>query len=81
MATFGGEVVSQFLVKTITGADTIHGGGHVYVKDGIKKKYTIPFGILNLKDFIKIDKAVPVSKGAWTVDGKSFGSTRFYDLY
>lgn len=67
--TYAGEVASQFLVKAITGADTIS-GGHVYVKDGIKKKYTIPRWDSNYEDFIQDRKAVPISKGSWTVDGK-----------
>ena len=32
--TYAGEVASQFIVKALTGADTIN-GGHVYAKDGI----------------------------------------------
>ena len=34
--TYAGEAAQQFILKAITGADTIN-GGHVYVKDGIKK--------------------------------------------
>ena len=67
--TYAGEVASQFLVKAITGADTIS-GGHVYVKDGIKKKYTIPRWDSNYEDFIQDRQATPISKGSWTVDGK-----------
>lgn len=39
--TYAGEAASGFLVRAITGADTIQ-GGHAYVRDGIRKKLTIP---------------------------------------
>jgi len=67
--TYAGEVASQFIVKAITGADTVN-GGHVYVKDGIKKKYTIPRWDANYEDLIQDRKATPISKGSMTVDGK-----------
>jgi hypothetical protein len=67
--TYAGEVASQFAIKAITGADSIN-GGHVYVKDGIKKKYTIPRWDANYDDFIQDRKATPTSHGSMTVDGK-----------
>lgn len=67
--TYAGEVASQFIVKAITGADTVS-GGHVYVKDGIKKKYTIPRWDANYEDLIQDRKATPTSKGSFDVDGK-----------
>jgi len=67
--TYAGEVASQFIVKALTGADTIM-GGHVYIKDNIKKKYTIPRWDANYEDFIQDRAATPVSKGSMTVDGK-----------
>jgi hypothetical protein len=66
--TYAGEVASQFLVKAITGADTIN-GGHAYIKDGIKKKFTIPRFNANYEDFIQDRQAMPQSKGSFTVDG------------
>jgi len=67
--TYAGEAASQFIVKALTGADTIN-GGHVYVKDGIKKKFTIPRWDANYEDFIQDRKATPVSKGSANVDGQ-----------
>lgn len=68
--TYAGEVASQFIVKAITGADTV-AGGHVYIKDGIKKKYTIPRWDANYEDLIQDRKATPVSKGSMSIDGKT----------
>lgn len=77
--TYAGEVASQFIVKAITGADTI-AGGHVYVKDGIKKKFTIPRWDANYEDFIQDRATTPTSKGAFTVDGKAL-DPQDYMLY
>lgn len=68
--TYAGEAASQFIVKAITGADTVN-GGHIYVKDGIKKKFTIPRWDANYEDFIQDRAATPTSKGSFTVDGKT----------
>ncbi len=67
--TYAGEAASQFIVKAITGADTIQ-GGNVYVKDGIKKKFTIPRWDATYTDFIQDRQATPVSKGSSTIDGQ-----------
>ena len=67
--TYAGEVASNFIVKAITGADTV-AMGHVYIKDGIKKKFTIPRWDANYEDFIQDRAATPTSKGSMTVDGK-----------
>lgn len=66
--TYAGEAASSFIVKAITGNETIQ-GGHVYVKDGIKKKFTIPRFDANYEDFIQDRAATPVSKGSFTIDG------------
>lgn len=66
--TYAGEVASQFIVKAITGADTV-AGGHVYVKDGIKKKYTIPRFDANYEDFIQDRMAMPQAKGDIAITG------------
>ena len=55
--TYAGEVASQFLVKAITGADTIS-GGHVYVKDGIKKNTQFHVGIPTMKILFQDRQAV-----------------------
>lgn len=65
--TYAGEVASQFLVKAITGADTIN-GGHVYVKDGIKKKFTIPKFDTNYEDLIQDRAATPTTKGSFDIN-------------
>lgn len=67
--TYAGEVAATFAVKAITGADTVQ-GGHCYVKDGIKKKFTIPRFDANYEDFIQDRAATPVTKGEFDVDGK-----------
>lgn len=67
--TYAGEAASQFIVKALTGADTINSGS-VYVKDGIKKKFTIPRWDANYEDFIQDRAATPVSKGSFVVDGQ-----------
>lgn len=67
--TYAGEAAAGFIVKAITGADTIQ-GGHVYVKDGIKKKFTIPRWDANYEDLIQDRQATPTSAGGFDVDGK-----------
>jgi hypothetical protein len=68
--TYSGEAASQFAVKAITGADTVN-GGHVYIKDGIKKKFTIPRWDADYTTMIQDRAATPTSKGTMTVDGQS----------
>ena len=68
--TYAGEAASSFIVKAITGNETIQ-GGHVYVRDGIKKSFTIPRWDADYEDFIQDRATTPVSKGTMTVDGKS----------
>lgn len=67
--TYAGEAASQFIVRAITGADTV-AGGHVYIKDGIKKKFTIPRFSADYEDFIQDYSPMPTTKGTMTVDGK-----------
>ena len=71
--TYAGEAASAFIVKAITTNDTVD-GGHIYVKDGIKNKFTIPRIDSNYEDFIQDRKATPTSadsKGEMTVTGKA----------
>lgn len=68
--TYAGEAASNFIVKAITSNDTVD-GGHVYVKDGIKKKFTIPRWDANYEDFIQDRQATPTSKGTMYVDGQA----------
>lgn len=67
--TYAGEAASQFIVKAITGNETVQ-GGHIYVKDGIKKKFTIPRFDADYEDLIQDRAATPTSKGDMTVTGK-----------
>lgn len=66
--TYAGEAASTFIVKAITGNETVQ-GGHVYVKDGIKKKFTIPRWDADYEDFVQDRMATPISKGTMNVDG------------
>ena len=68
--TYAGEVASQFIVKAITGNETVE-GGHIYVKDGIKKKFTIPRFDADYEDLIQDRAATPTSAGDLNVDGKA----------
>ena len=67
--TYSGEAASQFIVKAITGNETVQ-GGHIYVQDGIKKKFTIPRFDADYEDLIQDRAATPTSKGDMTVTGK-----------
>lgn len=67
--TYAGEAASTFIVKAITSNETVQ-GGHVYVKDGIKKKFTIPRWDADYEDFVQDRAATPTSKGTMTVDGQ-----------
>lgn len=67
--TYAGEAASQFIVKAITSNDTI-GGGNAYVKDGIKKKFTIPRWDSDYESLIQDRQATPTSKGTMTVTGQ-----------
>lgn len=65
--SYAGRAASQFIVPAITGADTVQ-GGHVYIKDGIKKKFTIPR--YQLGNIIQDRVPTPTtSLGTQTVDG------------
>lgn len=68
--TYAGEVASTMIVKAITANETVQ-GGHIYVKDGIKKKFTIPRFDANYEDLIQDRAATPTSAGNITVDGKA----------
>jgi len=68
--TYAGEAAAQFVMPAITGADTID-GGHAYVKDGIKKKFTIPRWNSDYTTLIQSRQATPVSSGIMTIDGQT----------
>lgn len=68
--TYAGEAAAQFVLPAITGADTI-GGGHAYLKDGIKKKFTIPRWSADYTQLIQTRKSTPTSTGSMIVDGQT----------
>ena len=68
--TYAGEAASSFIVKAITGNETVQ-GGHVYIKDGIKKAFTIPRWDASFEDFIQDRLPTPISKGVMNVDGQA----------
>lgn len=68
--TYAGEAAANFVVKAITGNETVQ-GGHVYVKDGVKKKFTIPRFDATYDDLIQDRQATPISKGDMRIDGKT----------
>jgi hypothetical protein len=68
--TYAGEAAGQFIVRAITGNDTVQ-GGHVYVKDGIKKKFTIPRWDADYEDLIQDRMATPISKGEQVVSSRT----------
>jgi hypothetical protein len=67
--TYAGEAAQQFIMPAITGADTID-GGNCYVKDGIKKKFTIPRWDSDYSTLIQARQATPTSQGTMTVSGQ-----------
>lgn len=67
--TYAGEAASDFIVKAITENIMVQ-GGHCYVQDGIKKKFTITRWDADYEDFIQDMAATPVSKGTQTITGQ-----------
>ena len=67
--TYAGEAASDFIVKAIT-ENTMVQGGHCYVQDGIKKKFTITRWDADYEDFIQDMAATPVSKGTQNITGQ-----------
>lgn len=68
--TYAGEAAGQFIVRAITGNETVQ-GGHVYVKDGIKKKFTIPRWDADYEDLIQDRMATPISKGEQVISSRT----------
>jgi len=63
--TYAGDVASTFIRQAIVGSELI-AGGHVYVKDGIKKKFTIPR--ISVDDMVQDYAVKPSSSGLTTID-------------
>jgi hypothetical protein len=76
--SYAGEVASNFIVKSVVGNEIV-AGGHAYVKDGIKKTFTIPrFTVGNV---IQDRVATPVSpQGSAVVDARTL-TPEDYMLY
>lgn len=66
--SYAGEAASSFIVKSVVGNEIVQ-GGHAYVKDGIKKEFTIPR--FTVENVIQDRQATPVSpQGSSKVDGR-----------
>ena len=68
--TYAGEAASQFIVKAIT-SNTMVQDGHIYVRDGIKYKFTIPRWDAVYTDLIQDRQATPTAQGNMTVTGQT----------
>lgn len=67
--TYAGEAAAQFAVKAVVGNEIVQ-GGHVYVRDGIKKSLTIPRMVVG--NVIQDRKPTPdTSLGTMTIDGRT----------
>lgn len=56
--TYAGEAATRFIVKSLTQNETVS-GGHIYIKDGIKKKFTIPRWDIDFELFIQDTAPTP----------------------
>lgn len=66
--TYSGTYASYFWLPATFGMDTIQKGS-VYVKDGIKKKYTIDR--MDFSTPLQERAATPTSNGSFTIDGRA----------
>lgn len=78
--TYVGEAAGQLIVRAMTDNVMVQ-GGHIYVKDAIKKAFTIPRWDITFEDFVQDVKATP-TPGAEkeTVDAKVL-TTSEYMIY
>lgn len=77
--SYAGEAAAQFVMPAITGADTVESGS-IYVKDGIKKKFTIPRWNADYTGMIQTRRATPTSAGTQTIDAQTL-SPADYMIY
>ena len=77
--TYAGEALPHMITKAITGADTLD-GGHAYIQDGIKKKFTIPRLYGTYDAIIQDHKPTPTPVDTGTVDGNVL-TPAIYDIY
>jgi len=78
--TYAGEAAATLIVRAITTNETVQ-GGHIYVKDGIKKKYTIPRWDATFDDFIQDRAATPTPQGTATVTGQTLTPADYMIYY
>jgi len=72
--TYSGEAAGPFIRQAVVGAEIVD-GGHVYVKDGIYKKYTIPR--MSFDDMVQDYAAKPVTSGITTITGAVLEPERY----
>src|SRR5690348_1436030 len=75
--TYAGEAASEFIVLSVINSDTIQ-SGVAYVKDGIKKEFTIPR--LDVEDIIQDRVDTPTSDnsaGTLTVSARTLNPGDF----
>jgi len=77
--TYAGEAASQFIVKAIT-SNVMVQDGHIYVRDGIKYKFTIPRWDAVYTDLIQERQATPIAQGNLTVSGQAL-TLKDYMIY
>lgn len=77
--TYAGEAAGQFIIKAITGADTLN-AGIAYLKSGIKKKYTIPRMTGTYTDIIQDYSPTPTPQGSLTITGNTL-TPAIYQVY
>jgi hypothetical protein len=66
--SYAGEAASAFIVKSVVGNEIVN-GGHIFVKDGIKKEFTIPR--FDVEDVIQDREETPSKpQGSATVDAQ-----------
>lgn len=78
--TYAGEAASTLIVRAITTNETVQ-GGHIYVKDGIKKKFTIPRWDATFDDFIQDRAATPTPQGTATITGQTLTPADYMIYY
>jgi len=78
--TYAGEAAATLIVRAMTN-NVMAQGGHMYIKDGIKKSFTIPRWDITFEDFVQDVKATPTPGiEVETVDAKVL-TTSEYMIY
>lgn len=75
--TYAGEVAGNLIVRAMTSNAMVQ-GGHIYLKDGIKKQFTIPRWDITFEDFVQDVKATPTpGPETETVDGQQLITSEY----